>query len=136
MLVKKKRIFPERLICSSANRALSTARGLAAFISLDENEIQINNRIYAASLETLLDIVQAQPYNCRYCMLVGHNPGLDCLVEKLCGVEDFFQGGGSLSTASMAAIKFDCGWADLTPGSASLSYIVRPEDVDERSLNI
>ena len=93
-----------------------------------------DRRVYLASAETLLDVIQDAPDRAESLLLAGHNPGLEELVLLLVpdgagqereAVEDKFP------TASLAEIRFDAdSWADVRAGGGTLVRFVRPRDLD------
>tara|TARA_R110000782_G_scaffold30345_1_gene75458 strand:+ start:596 stop:1090 length:495 start_codon:yes stop_codon:yes gene_type:complete len=81
-------IRPSLIIASPALRAWETARIIAREINYPIEFLQRENRLYLASLDTLLDTVVAQDEGFNNLMLVGHNPGLtefaNFLVPGIC----------------------------------------------------
>ncbi|MDH3639722.1 MAG: hypothetical protein OES09_14855 [Gammaproteobacteria bacterium] len=56
-------------------------RGLA----LANEDIRYEHRLYLASCGDLVVFIQALPHDLRYPLIIGHNPGLDELLEFICG---------------------------------------------------
>lgn len=79
--LKNSGIFPELIICSTAIRARQTLEHLNLGI---ENTV-FENRIYEASAETLLEIIQSIENSYTSAMLIGHNPGMTWLATDLSG---------------------------------------------------
>jgi len=50
----------------------------------DDAEVVEDPRIYEASVGRLVDLVAETPHDTATVVLVGHNPGLAGLVERLC----------------------------------------------------
>jgi len=94
----------------------------------------LDKRIYLASADTLLDVIQGAPDEAESLLLAGHNPGMEELVLLLVApatgdahdaVRDKFP------TASLAEIRFEAErWADVVPGKGALARFVRPRDID------
>jgi phosphohistidine phosphatase len=93
-----------------------------------------DRRLYLATSDTLIDIVQETADDIGTLMLVGHNPGLEDLVLDLVpddrssplreAVEEKYP------TAAIAILGFEIDhWSDLAPG-ARLLHFVRPRDLD------
>ena len=76
-------ITPDRLVSSPANRALATAKIIAAALGLETRVIVPDERLYLASADMILRIVQEQPDEVSSLMLFGHNPGMTDLVHRL-----------------------------------------------------
>ncbi len=76
---------PDVIITSPARRALATAEIFADALGLDGERLHKDSRIYEASTNTLLDIVQEFHNSWDCVMLVGHNPGFTTLARLLAG---------------------------------------------------
>lgn len=112
---------------STARRTQMTwelvARNLPFGQKMDEE------RIYAASPRTLLDVVNELPEAATSGMLVGHNPGTEILAEALAGTAEH----GALSdmswkfpTSGIAILTFEGEWYQLAPGQAHLREFIVP----------
>jgi phosphohistidine phosphatase len=110
---------PDAVVTSDARRAMQTAEIVAHGVGFAES-LTVEPRIYAASSETLLDVVRALPDDADSVILVGHNPGFEKLAEVL-------SGGGEdvrLPTSAFARLEFDAtNWAGVQPGSGRLREI-------------
>jgi len=98
-------------------------------------EILWDRRVYMASPEALLELVQETPDAADRLLLVGHNPGLEELVLTLVPDrdEDDVRDQVELKypTAALAELSLDVAhWADVTSGGAILARFVRPRDLD------
>jgi phosphohistidine phosphatase len=98
-------------------------------------EANWDKRVYLASAETLLDVVQEAPDSADRLLLSGHNPGMEDLILMLVPdrdedterdkVEEKFP------TASVAEIRFEVEhWADVRENGGSLTLFIRPRDID------
>ena len=88
-------------------------------------EPQFDQRIYEASLSTLVQIVSEIPEDKKAAMLVGHNPGMEELLALL--VRD----NRHMPTCALARIGLDAGWNEVGRGSGKLEWFVTPKDLDE-----
>lgn len=110
---------PQRIISSSAVRALSTAQTVAERLSVPLTE---NAAIYGSDLDTLLAIIQQLDTDLTDVLLVGHNPGFSMLLGYLAGwrnVKKYDYNGELLRPASLAQLQIDAGWADFTRNSVN-----------------
>ena len=82
--VRREGISPEIVLCSAALRTRETLAALLPALEGD-TEIRIESRLYGASTEELLTRLREVPAPTRSVLLVGHNPGLESLVERLAG---------------------------------------------------
>ncbi|GLK81144.1 SixA phosphatase family protein [Methylopila turkensis] len=128
---------PDLVVCSTALRAARTWNlARAAFTPAPATEL--TDEIYEAGDRALLEVVRRTPQEVQTLMLVGHNPGLADLTERLAGSGDS-EARRALSvkfpTAAIAVldVPFDA-WEAVAPGSARLDRFVTPKilglDVD------
>ncbi|HET7735819.1 MAG TPA: histidine phosphatase family protein [Nocardioidaceae bacterium] len=105
-------------VVSTAARAHATWRLVAA--QLDRQPaVAFDDRVYAASSRTLLEIVRELPDTATTVAMVGHNPGLEGLVTLLTGQWQ------PMPTSAVAVIDLEGRWADAGAG-ASLRTAGRP----------
>lgn len=90
----------DRILLSRARRAVETAEGAGL------SAPQTDERIYNASTEQLIAIVQAVDDDVQSLMLVGHNPGFERLASRLLG-ETVEMPTGSLIEIEITADNWD-----------------------------
>jgi len=78
-------ILPERIMSSPAQRAKSTAMGIARYLALPMQDIEWREELYLASPATMLDAIRNHPDHVTTLFLIGHNPGISALTTELCG---------------------------------------------------
>ena len=83
---------------------------------------RIDDRVYEAPADRLLDVVHDAPENVHTLLLVGHNPGMEQLASLLAG-EDVI-----MRTSGIAEFGVEGPWAELDPTSAVLRVAGRPGD--------
>jgi len=76
-------VQPERWVTSPAVRARTTAEVLGRMLGRASADIDVDDRLYGATLNTLLDVIHALDDKLQVAMLVGHNPGLSELAHCL-----------------------------------------------------
>lgn len=121
--------LPDRILSSPALRARQTTERLAGELAVDTGAITRDERIYDAALDDLLEVVRdAGGAGCV--LLVGHNPGLDALLEHLATALPPRNDEGKLLTTAAVAV-LDYGNGDIRPdaGSGELLHLVRPGDL-------
>jgi phosphohistidine phosphatase len=92
-----------------------------------------DQRIYLASVPTLLDLVHELPDAADTALLVGHNPGLEELVLDLVpdGVPLRDDVEIKFPTAALAEMRFEVkSWKEVDLGKGTLVRFVRPRDLD------
>jgi phosphohistidine phosphatase len=126
-------LVPDLVLCSTARRARRTLElVLRAFDPAPP--VRELRSLYLAPPSRLLEVVQRQPPSVRRLMLVGHDPGMHALGQRLAG-----RGPADL-LASLAA-KFPTGaclrlgftgrgWDEVAAGRGRLLDFIRPRDLD------
>lgn len=121
-------LVPDVTISSPAKRARQTARRALEAMGEPEDAVAYDERLYGAGLRTLLEVLAECPGDSRRVMIVGHNPGLEDLVEFLGGAGVAIPGDGKLMpTATVAHLRMPEDWGDLGAGSGELVSIMRPK---------
>ncbi|MEW6167865.1 MAG: histidine phosphatase family protein [Pseudomonadota bacterium] len=119
----------DRLVTSPAVRAESTARAFAQSQHIDWSRVVVQPRIYEASPETLLRIVQLLDDSDRHVMLFGHNPGLSELAHLLarCSFDD-------MPTCAVVQLGFDAkAWSDVDERSGVQRFYACPRQFRQKS---
>ena len=76
-------ILPDLIISSPAKRAKKIAQAIARAVGFTPSAIQYDRTVYEASAEGLLAIVRGTDDQGATLMLVGHNPELTALANRL-----------------------------------------------------
>lgn len=124
----------DRIIASPAVRVAQTIE-IASHAWRRTFPVQWDRRIYLASSATLIDLLREIEGDPATLLMVGHNPGLEDLIFDLVP-ED-----GTSPLRAIVERKFptatfavlECAidhWADIAPGCARLTTLVRPRDLD------
>ncbi len=101
-VLRKSHAAFDRIVSSPAERAISTARLIAAELDYPEQRIQRLEELYDASTGQLLRSIQALDDADRRVALVAHNPGLTRLCNELSG-----ENIENLPTCAVATIEFE-----------------------------
>ncbi len=118
--LREKGIRPGLVICSPAARALQTAELVAGAEGINA-PIEFDPRIYEAHPIDLLKLIREADESVEELMLVGHNPGLEELTERLTGERE------RLPTAALVRIELKAyGWAQVEENSGRLAWVVTP----------
>jgi phosphohistidine phosphatase len=122
-VLAQRSLIPDEIVSSPAKRAIQTATlvkesgGFGAQIRLEE-------RIYEASPQSLLQITRGIRDESENVMVVGHNPGMEGFIALLTGNLE------RMPTAAVAVIEIDLEkWADLASGSGKLICVLRPNEM-------
>ena len=127
--LRRQRITPTLVLCSSSARTRETLERISASLG-DEIEVRIEEDLYTASANDLLDILRDVDAGADSVMLIGHNPALQDLALSLAanGV-DLGRLTEKFPTAALAALTFQCSWGGLTPGAAELVAFATPREL-------
>lgn len=121
-------VRPQRILCSTAVRARETAAHLVDGLGIPPGEVEYSGDLYLASSRKILRCAAAIDESVDSAMLVGHNPGMQDAVERLCG-EGSVDRFPTLSVARIElAIDF---WGAVEPGSGTLVEHLTPRDLRE-----
>lgn len=114
---------PDRLLSSPALRAISTARIFAEQLGIALDEIQLDSRIYDASLATLIEVLRGSSAGATHLMMFGHNPGFSDLVSLLS--EPFEE----LPTCAVVVLDLDLRrWSAVGPRCGRVRQYLYPKD--------
>lgn len=116
------RAIPERIVTSSARRAVDTAR-LAAEAGRWECPTEVTDELYGTGFDGVLRIVRSQPPEVGVLLLVGHEPTLSTTLGRLVGGSAI-----RFPTAAVARVRFSAeSWREVGPGAGTLSWLVTPK---------
>ena len=124
-LVRERALRPDVILCSPAERARQTAALVAAAAGLDAAP-RYDERIYEASAGRLIDVLSEVEREAESVLLIGHNPGVEKLIEVLTGAS------GRMTTAALARLSLDIdAWDKVGVGSGRLEWVVRPKELGD-----
>lgn len=123
-LLKDERLVPDYLVCSSARRARKTA-DLVTLASGFRGECRVTGELYMAGPDKILEVIRQSADECQRLLVIGHNPGLEELLERHTG--DY----SPLPTAALAHLTTDVeSWSALTSDSKlRLERIWQPREL-------
>lgn len=116
--LKEKRITPDIMLSSPAERALATCIAIAKVLDFDQSKIKTERKLYHASEDEMLNIIRNLKDSPRdseeVVLLFGHNPGLTEFANSLlsqtidniptCGIV-----GAELPVKRWQDVSFGCG---------------------------
>ncbi|MGA9159386.1 MAG: histidine phosphatase family protein [Actinomycetota bacterium] len=116
------------ILCSSALRTRETLQRMAS--AFGDPEVAVEDGLYGASDEELLDRLHGVPDRFETVALIGHNPGIWDLATTVAGSgTELDRMHSKFPTGALAVLEFDGRWGDLAPGGARLASFVTPKDV-------
>ena len=124
-LLKESGLCPQFILSSPAHRARQTAEIVAKKCGF-KGSIQYYDSFYMAEPEDYIKKLIKQPDGMDSIMVIGHNPGLEGLMQILSGQVE------ALPTAAIASITLPIEhWSELTEKTeGKLNEIRRPKDLD------
>jgi phosphohistidine phosphatase len=122
--LRERDLVPDLIVTSTAKRALTTAEAIAQFSGYEE-ELLVTRRLYHAWTETYIEVIRELPDHHQRIMLVGHNPGMEELVEVLTGLQE------RMPTAALAQIELPVNqWSEVNEESiGQLIDVWRPKEI-------
>jgi len=124
---------PDYVICSSAVRAFTTAEKACKVAGFDYRRIDCQESAYMASPDELIDIIRSVSADVERLLLVGHNPGLEQLLELLAKQQVKIPDDGKvLPTSAMAIVNIEAEWENISANQAQLVDIVYAKDFPDR----
>ncbi|MBD8491216.1 histidine phosphatase family protein [Echinicola sp. CAU 1574] len=120
--LKKKKIFPDYMLSSDAERAKSTALITAENLHFPKEKIMLNRQLYHASSYSILQCLHQIPNTNNVAFIFGHNPGFNELIEDLGGTID------NLPTCGQFGFTFNTEhWKNISPANASFWFVDYPK---------
>lgn len=125
--LKLKKMVPELIISSTAERALTTAE-LVALSADFEGELRTERNFYLAGPPTYVEVLNELPDSYERVMVVGHNPGMEELVSLLTDRDR------PMTTANVAVVELPIeSWRELTIfANGRLLHHWQPSDLPDR----
>ena len=115
-----------RIISSDAVRALQTAEEYRKLLT-PETKVSRQHKLYQATYSDILTVIKSIPESDEMVMLVGHNPGMNDVLNYLIRSEV-----DDMPTCSVAIIQFDvAGWDEIKINSGNLLAFEYPKKHDE-----
>ncbi|HVJ66602.1 MAG TPA: histidine phosphatase family protein [Caulifigura sp.] len=116
-------LTPTHIVSSTANRAKTTAQKVADAIGFT-GDIVLEPRLYLATPSDWHHVVKQLPDMHETVLCVGHNPGLEQLLQKWSG-EDI-----EMPTAAIAIVDVTATpWSDFDRHGLTVTDVLRPKEV-------
>jgi len=120
---------PQHIYCSSSKRTRETLPPFLEAWGLTLEDVTFLDELYLADEQQLLDFVSSLPDALDRVMLLGHNPGLTDLVNRLGEKGTYIKNLRPCGVAVLEAPASD--WSDLAPGTCTLAMHLRPKELEE-----
>lgn len=123
-------LIPDRVICSSARRAMETWE-LVEEVIRGPQTVEVRTDLYHASTGAVVDMIQNLPDEEHRVLLVGHNPTFEDLALHLSGDGDPDAREAvrrKYPTGALAVLDFQVdSWSQVWPGKGFLTAFVKPK---------
>ena len=129
--LRRERVSPELVLCSSALRTRQTLASILPALEGDV-EVRVENVLYAAGVDDLLARLRSVPESVDSVMLIGHNPGLQELALTLAADDSTLERVRErFPTGALATLVFrEATWSALGAGDAVLAGYVVPRELE------
>lgn len=123
-LASQKKLIPQKILTSPAKRAITTAELFCQSFKPRINILTVGS-FYPGDPQDFIHALSQQEEHLPSVMIVGHNPGLEDLLENLTQTAE------TLPTASLAVIQLPINtWQDITTKPAGkLVQIYKPKEL-------
>jgi phosphohistidine phosphatase len=127
-------VKPELVLCSTAERTRETLELMQTALA-DTSTIELEDGLYGASADSLLERLRLVPGAVASVMMIGHNPALQGLALVLAaGGAELERLEAKFPTAALATLALEnATWAELSPGEAVLADWVIPKQLGGRA---
>jgi len=126
-ILKDRELVPDLIVSSTATRAKDTAVAIAKHSGYKGKKTK-NESLYAAEPAAYLKVIRELADDYERVLIVGHNPGVEELIEMLTGEIHI------IPTCTLAQIEFDIdNWSDLLlqpTDRGRLVEILRPGELE------
>lgn len=119
--LRKRKIPLDKMICSPATRAISTAHLLSEEIYYADQSMQIDKDLYFQGKESILRLISQLNDKFAAVMLVGHNPDMTVVLNFLCGYQT-----DNMPTCAIASIQLQ-NWASVGRQQGKLMHYDFPK---------
>jgi len=119
----KKGLFPDLMLSSPANRALTTCRVIAGKLGYPEEAIETDKKIYHAGVDELLKVIRQIDDTWNTVCLFGHNPGFTDFANELTHSDIY-----NIPTCGVFACSFSIdSWKDAGYGKGKRIFYDYPK---------
>ncbi len=131
-------LLPDLVLCSPAKRTAETFELLVSELA-KMPRVEFLKSLYLASLRKIFDAVRDAPQDVKSVMVVGHNPGMEELADRLARKPQSKAESErretlreKFPTCTLAVLDFDvAAWGEIEPGTGTLTDFLRPKDLSD-----
>ncbi|HEY3430146.1 MAG TPA: histidine phosphatase family protein [Cyclobacteriaceae bacterium] len=121
--LKEKRIVPDLMLSSPANRALTTCIKIADVLQYQPEKIKTDETLYHADEDEILGVVKKLNDKHDEVIIFGHNPGLTDFINKMTDARI-----DNIPTCGVVACVFEVdSWKKISWGSGKVDFFDYPK---------
>ncbi len=122
--LKNRGVHPDKMISSSALRALRTARIFAETYGYEERNIRKNQEIYEGlTTDEFVEMIKTLPRETKTVFFFGHNPDFLHFAQNMLTKYTH-----EMPTCATVVMDFDVEkWEKIEPRTGSLTYLIVPK---------
>ena len=121
----KNHASPDRILASTATRALNTALIFARALEFNMANFMLEENIYESTVPKLLSIIKKQDDSKKTIMLFGHNPGITNLCNELCK-DVYFD---NIPTCGIVSLNFETNsWKKIAGDNSKINFQQFPKE--------
>lgn len=122
---------PDRIVVSPAQRTRESVERISGEWSFDQGQISIDDELYMASGDAIIELAAAYLSSCERLMVAAHNPGIDAAVSYLASKPPGLSVSGKLMVTAAVAHFAIADIADMERrGGCELIRLLRPREMD------
>ena len=130
--LKKNKLTPDIVYCSSATRAKQTWELVNRIVEKKKN-VKYINKLYMANSSDFMDVIKKTDNDFKSLMLVSHNPGIESIAIELSKNENnkFHQIINiKYPTGALAIIKFNLSdWGKINYKKGEIYEFIKPKEL-------
>ena len=122
--LQRKKIIPDRILASAAERAAVTATIIAEHLGISADNIEYSRLLYYSSPKTIMNFIYGMASEVKTVMIVAHNPGISDLVRSLSSGST-----GFMENTMTAVFRYDIGnWFEIDENNPVAAEIIKASD--------
>lgn len=127
--LKERKVLPDLMVTSPANRALTTCNQIASTVSYPLEKIKTEPKLYHADEDEILNIIQQADDVHNSLMLFGHNPGLTDFANSLSERDNLIR---NIPTCGIVCFTFSVdSWTQIKPGDGKFILFDFPKSKED-----
>lgn len=123
--IKSKNIFPDLIVSSAANRAVTTAEIIGEILNYDLDSINSEIGLYLCGADNIFNNIKRIDDNINTLMIVAHNPDLTILSNYLAEIHI-----DNIPSCGIVFIELNIDkWQDIAPENSRLVFFQYPKSI-------